>query len=698
MYLLENGDLRAHLETGETEFLLTNSIGGYASTTAGGVNTRKYHGLLVASLNPPVERIMTVTAITELVDFENIEIPTYIAGCTSGKPNAEICETDCLKTFKKDAGVHWIYETENGLKLEKSLYLVQHENTALVRYRLSSLVSGRLSLLPKLSIRDHHQVSQKTDQSPSWRTLETDWRLRTPGNDSAVLVESPLLPAGLSLSLSGFKSSGNNLRLRSIDAWDKPNRLENEIERGLEPEDTAYQPFVWEIAFKAHEPMCFYVTISTEENLPSKDPEALIQAAHDHQADLLQKGASKGEALPSDLRGLHDQLVLAADDFIVRRRSTGKATILAGYPWFTDWGRDSMISLSGLTLSAGRPEYFREIYEAFESYMKGGILPNVFPDVGDEPRYNTVDATLWMPVAMLRYYEDTRDLDYVKAHFLPALTSIIEHYQSGTLNNTYMDSDGLIWSGDASTQLTWMDVKVNGWVVTPRHGKAVEINALWYNTLMIGQYFEGLLPKTEQARLKYWKRLSDQVLSSFVKAFWNEETGYLNDVVRGEEKLTCIRPNQLFALSLPYPLLRGRQARQVFEVVTAHLLIPFGLRSLSPEDPEYHGKYLGNVLSRDGAYHRGTGWGWLMGPYLDAFYNLGLEGGEPENEILNQIGEKLLAAGTHLSELCLGQYAENFDGDLPHHGRGCMAQAWSVAELLRWTSKLNTITLGRLTK
>lgn len=680
MYRLEIASLTDKQTLRETEYLLTNGLGGYASSTITGCHTRKYHGILVAALNPPVERFMTVSKLSETICVENTEIQLKSYDSSANQSY----ETDCLKTFEKDYGVHLTYELPNGLTLKKSLYLRQGENTALVRYEIVSPVSGSLKLSPELSIRDHHEVSTPKDEAPTWSDEE-----------AFVQMNSCHLADGLKMALRSDASEALSAVLSPVQQWTGPYYLANEAERGLQETDYAYVPFQWQIDFKANQPLSFNVVITTEKQLPQVEPPIMIRQIKAHYEALLLKGREKGQALPAALKSAQEALVLAASDFIVNRASTGKSTILAGYPWFTDWGRDSMISLSGLTLSAGRPEMFREIYETFERYMKDGILPNVFPDKGDEPRYNTVDATLWMPIAMLRYYEETQDIDYVKKHFLPTLQQIITHYSKGTLNNTYMDTDGLIWSGDESTQLTWMDVKVNGWVVTPRHGKAVEINALWYNTLQIGYFFNIMCNEAENEVAKDWILLAEKVKESFSNTFWNESGGYLYDVVRNEEKLNTIRPNQLFALSLPYPLLEEKRAQSVLEVVKLHLWMPYGLRSLSPMDAEYHGYYGGDVLSRDGAYHRGTGWGWLIGPFLDAFYSVETANGKSKIEVLEAIEAIILKACTHLETICLGQFCENFDGDEPFHGRGCMAQAWSVAELLRWVAKINDFRLRR---
>ena len=684
MYALELKGLEDITRKMETEYLLTNGLGGYASSTVIGCPTRKYHGVLVAALNPPVERIMTVSRISETIIVENraFDLKAYAKSAT------EICETDCLTNFKKDHGVHFTYGVDGAFTVHKSQYLCHGENTALLRYEINCHKDGLFRLMPELSIRDHHDVSGPASVKPTWSVQK-----------ERVDIVHPDLPSGLRMALM-FQNDERMETIapsRILDAWCGPYHLRNEAERGLQETEYTYAPFEWDIDMASGESKVCYLWVSTEAALPQTHPEAQIQQLKERHDLLLEQGKKRLPGLEESLSQIGEALVLAADDFIVNRQSTGKATILAGYPWFTDWGRDSMIALSGLTLSAGRPEDFREIYETFEKYMKNGVLPNVFPDKGDEPRYNTVDATLWMPIAMLRYYEETHDIQYVKAHFLPTLQQIIHHYQLGTLNNTYMDADGLIWSGDESTQLTWMDVKVNGWVVTPRHGKAVEINALWYNTLQIGYFFNIMVSGSENLEAAVWKKLSETVKQSFVKTFWNESGGCLYDVVRGEERIDSIRPNQLFALALPYPLLEEKRAQSVLEVVKLHLWMPYGLRSLSPKDPAYHGYYGGDVLARDGAYHRGTGWGWLIGPYLDSLYYVSQQEKQPEETTVATIEAIILEASTHLNDICIGQICENFDGDAPFHGRGCMAQAWSVAELLRWVAKLNDLKLRRTT-
>lgn len=675
-------------ELREMEYLLTNGLGGYGSSTMTGRQTRKYHGILVASLNPPVERYMGLAKLCDAISVGNKQFSLNHYDISAKKS----CESVCPVYFEKNWGAEQHYQIES-LKIKKSHMLIKGSNRAVVSYEIDNsqgLKDVAFSIRPEFSLRDHHEVNSETDEIPTW-SLENgflkleqtiDSQVHSPGQSG---VRRKTLKVALQVVAEEGYHLSNLLTIEPIGEageWFGPYFLDNEAERGLENFQFNFSPIVYCFKVKSGTNLKFHmVTEMASESIPAislTSIESDINALKAHYSDR----TKYMDALNSQDQGLVDLAkiaAVAADDFIVNRKSTGHLSILAGYPWFTDWGRDSMISLPGLTLSAGEIERFKDIFETFVSYMKSGILPNMFPDDGQSPIYNTVDATLWMPIAMHRYMEQLGRDAYAQQHFLPVLREIITNYEAGTLNNTYMDQDGLIWSGDESTQLTWMDVKVNGWVVTPRHGKAVEINALWYNCLMIAS---DLAIDVEEKALYLSK--ANKIKAAFRGQFWNSESNTLYDVIRGDEKLSEIRPNQLFAVSLPYPLLDKNEGRQVLDSVTKHLWIGVGLRSLSPQDGNYQGIYEGDVLKRDGAYHRGTGWGWLLGPYLDALWALSNQ----DEEAVQVIREILIKAGETFKILCVGQYPENFDGDSPHHGRGCMAQAWSVAEYLRWTMNL----------
>ncbi|MDQ2921757.1 MAG: glycogen debranching protein, partial [Acidobacteriota bacterium] len=374
-----------------------------------------------------------------------------------------------------------------------------------------------------------------------------------------------------------------------------------------------------------------------------------------------------------DANNVVSSLVSVADQFIVTRGA--QKTIIAGYHWFSDWGRDTMIALPGLTLATGRPDIARSILSEFSQHVNQGMLPNRFPDAGETPEYNTVDATLWFFEAVRSLLQYTNDLEFVRSKLYDVLKDIIVWHGRGTRYNIRVDTDGLLNSGGPGVQLTWMDAKVGDWVVTPRHGKPVEIQALWYNALRV---MENLASGFGDEDAKRYARMADLAQKSFNKQFWNREAGCLYDVVNGDLRDGSIRPNQVIAISLPHSMVAKQKAKSILRVVERELLTPRGLRTLSPNDPQYRGRHEGNSMSRDGAYHQGTVWPWLIGPYITAYVKtFGATVGRPiAAEWLNNFQH-------HFEESCLGQVSEIFDADSPHTPRGCVAQAWSASELLR---------------
>jgi predicted glycogen debranching enzyme len=436
-----------------------------------------------------------------------------------------------------------------------------------------------------------------------------------------------------------------------------------EKQRGQDFQEDLFTPGVFTATLKSGDQLC--IIVSTD-NPTGRNAEALIAEEKDRREKLF-------ASLPvSD--ALTQALTLAADQFVVQRGGDLK-TIIAGYHWFTDWGRDTMIALPGLTLATGRYADAKKILQAFAEHIDQGMLPNRFPDADEKPEYNTVDATLWFFVAAYKYYLYTKDQSFVKEVLLAAMAEVLDWHQRGTRYGIRMESDGLLAAGEKGVQLTWMDAKIGDWVVTPRSGKAVEINALWYNAVVIYAKLLDTVGRKEEA--KSYQTLSKKIVKRFVEVFWNADGGYLYDVVNGDQNDSAIRPNQILALSLPFALLGRNRARQVLKVVEDHLLTPVGLRSLSPQDPEYNATYQGNGYQRDSAYHQGTVWAWLLGPYLTALVKVRGKTGR-------QQGLKLVqAVRDHLSESGIGQISEIFDGDTPHAPRGCIAQAWSVAEIMR---------------
>ncbi len=411
----------------------------------------------------------------------------------------------------------------------------------------------------------------------------------------------------------------------------------------------------------------FGIVISTEDTSNKNSLE--LFAKEKARRESLIAPLSLGEGL-----GVRQILTLAADQFVVKRGENLK-TIIAGYHWFSDWGRDTMIALPGLCLSTGRFDDAQKILSAFAKSVSQGMLPNRFPDYGEEPEYNTVDATLWFFIAIKKYLDATGNKKFVLNELLPVLKEIIDWHFKGTRYNIHANNDGLLYQGSDGQQLTWMDARVGDWVVTPRIGKAVEINALWYNALMI--YADLLKLNNENDAAKIFSTHADKIKNQFTEIYWNEEQQCLYDFIKDDYKNRAVRPNQLFALSLPYTLIEGEKAELILKTVSEKLYTPVGLRSLSQDNPDYKGTYGGDQWHRDAAYHQGTVWSWLLGPYIDAIIKVKGTDGKAE-------AKKVIENFTyHFSEHCVGSISEIFDGDAPNAPRGCIAQAWSVGELLR---------------
>jgi predicted glycogen debranching enzyme len=408
--------------------------------------------------------------------------------------------------------------------------------------------------------------------------------------------------------------------------------------------------------------------------IASTEQHDIRSADHNRELEINRRQAiAAGSGKASDLVR---SLTAAADQFIAARAS-GK-TIIAGYHWFSDWGRDTMIALPGLTLATGRPEIARSILTEFANHVDQGMLPNRFPDAGETPEYNTVDATLWLFEAVRSLLQYTDDYEFVRTQLYDVLLNIIAWHVKGTRYNIHVAGDGLLFSGRPGVQLTWMDAKVGDWVVTPRHGKPVEIQALWYNALCVMEQLAGKFGN--EVDQKQYAAMAARAHQSFNELFWNQDAGCLYDVVDGDDRDASLRPNQIFAVSLTNSMVSQERAADILRAVERELLTPRGLRTLSPNDPRYCGRYEGDSRSRDGAYHQGTVWPWLIGPYLTAYVKtFGRKVGRAVAE------EWLGNFQEHLNEACLGQVSEIFDGDAPHRSRGCVAQAWSVAELLRAT-------------
>lgn len=638
----ELGDLSRLLRL---EWLETNGLGSYAMGTVAGANTRRYHGLLCAAVRPPVDRRMMLQALEVEVrsNGERFPLSTHLYGETV-HPDG----WTRLTGFRLDPWPVWTYRAGN-MVIEQAVFMPHGRNVTVVQYTCLEAehplsMCNRVLLAP----RDHHHLGCACVD------FEMDVEMHK-GEPTLVMEGYP--PLTLQIIGGDFWPSSD---------WYYRFTYPEEQARGLDYIEDLYTPGAIEWTLRAGETATL---IASTEGPLSESVEELMQAERARREALVAGVAEEDEVAR--------KLLLAADQFVVARPDQGPTakSIIAGYPWFGDWGRDSMIAFHGLLLSTGRFEEAKGVLRAYAAAMEDGLIPNLFSEEGGGAAYNTVDATLWMFVAAKRYYERTGDLDFFRDELFDRLVWAITLHMQGTRYGIGMDEDGLLSAGDESSQLTWMDAKVGDWVVTPRHGKAVEINALWYSAVRTLEFFAR---KLDRDYAKY-ARLARQIKESFVREFWSEELGYCYDCVRGEEKDASLRPNQILALALPYSLLSVDQERSVLRVVTEKLLTPYGLRTLSPEDPAYRGRYEGDPVSRDGAYHQGTVWPWLLGPYLSAYFVLSNRSPESKQWV-RELVQPLL---DHLSGPGLGQLPEVFDGDPPHRPGGCPAQAWSVAALLR---------------
>jgi predicted glycogen debranching enzyme len=651
-------DLRAALLT--REWLVTNGLGGYASGTIGGAPSRRYHGLLIAALPPPYGRRLFLTDVGETLYVGGRRVAQLTAHTTDDALDVPLDE------FRLEAGLPiWRYDL-NGVIVEKRMVMPHGQNTVHVVYEL---VAGAAFARLDVTLAAHHRSH--------------DAPVDTPLDERPPLTHAD---AGYELKIGALPP----LRLR-IDAThtslDEPppkwpeRRYLVEESRGYMHKAGAWTPGVFALELKAAEPVAIIASTESWDVITALEWRAAFAAEHDRRRGCI---AAANLASPT---GVTAELVLAADQFIVtpvgrsadaaRVRAGGaeERTVIAGYHWFTDWGRDTMISLEGLTLVTGRAAEAKGILRTFTSAIRDGLLPNLFPEGDSEGLYHTADATLWLFHALDRYLDTTRDRALMQA-LLPQLVEVVERHLAGTRFGIGVDRhDGLLRQGASGFQLTWMDAKVGDWVVTPRRGKTVEINALWYNALcLLAEWHRSVGRGGDGAR---FDAAAAQARESFNRRFWCEAAGHLFDLVDGEggDDAAC-RPNQVIAISLAHPVLARRLWQPVLQVVHDELLTPFGLRTLSPKHPDYKPKYYGDLRSRDAAYHQGTVWPWLLGPFIDAWRRA-----FPDDT--GAAARFLAAFREHLDDGCVGSISEIFDAEPPYVPRGCVAQAWSVAEVLR---------------
>lgn len=624
------------------EWLETNGLGGFACSTILGMNSRRYHGLLTAAAQPPVGRLLLLSKLEETVvsNGERYELSVnQYPGVfhPAGHRFLEEFRADPFPTFRYRAG---------GLEIEKSVFMPHGENTVVVQYSVTG--ECELEIRPLIAFRGYHSTTHRNGAlSPEVET--------SPGLAS-VQPYADLPRLYFAHEADAVEPAGH---------WYESFEFDIERQRGLDFREDLFNPFT--LRFHLHAGTRVAIIVSTERHSASEAPASEAR-------ERSRRCAIEAAAPGSD--PLVRALTVAADQFIVRRGNL--RTIIAGYPWFGDWGRDTMIALPGLTLVTGRYEIARDILLAFAQSTDRGMLPNRFPDAGEQPEYNTVDATLWFFEAVRSYLHYTGDFDFVRQRMLPVLDDIVAWHVRGTRYGIRLDEeDGLLASGEPGVQLTWMDAKIGDWVVTPRTGKAVEIQALWYNALRVLEDLRRRAGDGEGAETA--SAMAERARASFESKFWNLDRGCLFDVVGQNGNDPAVRPNQIFAVSLHHPILRGDRAREVVATVEREMLTPAGLRSLSPRDPGYRGRYEGGVFERDSAYHQGTVWPWLMGPFLSASVR-----SHPDRAAAREKArERFRAFEPRLRENCLGQLCEINDAEQPYLPRGCFAQAWSVAELLR---------------
>jgi predicted glycogen debranching enzyme len=651
------------------EWIVTNGLGGYASGTVSGAVTRKYHGILVSALPAPLGRVVMWNHVSEFLRFADNEVVSLGAEERAGG-QLDLHSAEYLREFRLEDGLPvWIYHVRD-LVIEKRVLLPHLQNTVHVSYQvIGNGEAPRLELRPAFHFRHH--------EAPVDLPLAEPYKLSAVEDRYEITSTRRKLPP-LRMRLCGRASAFTIA----------PSKIPQVIYRTEQARGYAHEGQLWSPGF-------FQVDLADEKTatlIGSTEPWDIIDvlrprdvlgAERERRARLLE------EASPQARTGVAAELVFASDQFVItpagRAEDAARAhaagdevrTVIAGYHWFTDWGRDTMISLEGLTLVTGRCLEAGYILRTFAHYVRDGLIPNMFPDGQKEGLYHTADATLWFFHALGRYLEKSRDRITLRL-LLPTLVDIVEHHLRGTKFNIHADpEDGLLIQGQEGYQLTWMDAKMGDWVVTPRRGKAVEINALWYNALkLLGGWLREMDEAETAGRYEEHARRAQE---SFNKRFWFEEGGHLYDVVDvdgSDARDAACRPNQLFAISLDHPVLNSDRWNSVVDVAERELLTPVGLRSLSPKHPDYKPIYGGDLRSRDGAYHQGTVWAWLIGPFVDAWLKVHPENNTAARKFLDRFPESMNENG-------IGTISEVFDAREPHTAGGCIAQAWSVAEVLR---------------
>ena len=641
-----------------TEWLVTNGLGGYASSTVLGLNTRKYHGLLVAALNPPVDRRVLLAKLDEeiLLGDLNLDLGAISPDAFSLAP---------LPTYG--------YRLPSGLHFKKTIFMPYQKNASIILYEAvnSSRKKAKISVSPLINSRDFHSVISRD---------QVQWNIKQSNSGQLVIAQpSAVYPTLAMLSTDGRFMAGHG---EWVEAYYRA-----EAERGESSVDHNFKTGFFQLEAEPGETKKFaIVAVAGKDEV---EAEKILQEIHSRTSSVDALHKSELERRAGLLRDAQKRypdvsfqdwlewIILAADTFIVDRESTSAKSVIAGYHWFADWGRDSLISLPGLTLVLGKYEDAKQILQTFSQYCREGLIPNNFPDNPQQtPAYNTVDATLWYFNAILQYLKYTGDFQFVQRTLWPTLQSIIDHHIHGTMFGIHVDADGLLVH---EAQLTWMDAAPEGKPVTSREGKAVEVQALWFNALKTMQLLAHSFEQRDKAEL--YEKMAERAKSSFLEKFWNHQESCLFDVISDSHRDDSVRPNQVMATSLDFTILDKVKSELVIERVWRQLLTPFGLRTLSPGDPRYNGKYNGDRGQRDSAYHNGTVWPWLLGPFVTAFLRLRNYDYHWRAIAFQSFLKPLFTMELHRAGL--GSISEIMDGDAPHESKGCIAQAWSVAEPLR---------------
>ncbi len=635
-------------DTLQKEWLITNGLGGYASSTISGANTRKYHGLLVASNNPPADRQNLVSKVEESIILSNGD---HVGLSTNYYPGAMYPQGFAyIEGFSRNPLPEVIISAK-GHKLKKTIFMVHESNTTVLEYENLGNKSTELSFNPLLTYKKHHHLYRQNEDFCRYVGVE----------DRTLTIYLCNTYDTLFIKYSGGEYYQN------FD-WYRNFEYPEDMHRGEDCHEDAFS--IGTINVKLNPREKFWLTFSTDSEAISKEPGKLKQQELLRLARIAPKGIRD--------KFLKD-LFIAADQFVVQRLSTKNYSIIAGYHWFTDWSRDTMIALRGIGIEAGREDLCRSVLQTFLSYMDQGMLPNRFPDSkDDQPEYNTMDGTLWLFIVLYEFYKKFEDAAFIQANFYH-LESILKAHIEGTRYQIRVTEEGFLFGGEGNVQLTWMDARVGDHVVTPRHGGPVEIQALWYNALKIFLFFSGKIQGISSSLKPVVKEIADKIKANFKTYYLNEE-GYLNDVIlRDYSADASVRPNQIYIFSLPFPLLDKTDGKSVMNVVEKHLFKLHGLRTLSPEDPAFRRLYEGNHWDRDTAYHQGTIWPYLLADYFSACMFVYDDGSSVKRKLQNCL--ETLKHHFYQSN-CIHGVSEIFDGLLPDEGKGAVQQAWSVNALI----------------